>query len=118
MLQSEMEKFNTAFEQVPSKPFAAPASMLESRESRITPAPLMESRLNIKKQNDKKKADKQDSSKTLNEAAVKVSDLYGTYIMEGVLENAKRLHPENAAQIEAFEYALCEAATKAKEFLS
>ena len=117
VIKSETEKFSELMEGVNTEIFHAPTAILEGRQASIKKAPLHEARVAIDKKNAKKKQDKKDSLAALNEAAEQISGMYSNYVLEGMLDSAKTLHPENAEKIEALKIALAEAASKAGEFL-
>lgn len=117
-IQSVSEKFEDVMMNVSEETFYAPAAIMESRQSKIKAPPLSDAKKKIVDNADAKKAKKAEAKKNLTEAAEKISDLYTTYILEGVLDSAKDVNPESAEKIEALKLALAEAALGAKEFLA
>lgn len=112
------EKFDDLMSNVSSEAVYAPAAITECRQAQIKRGPLAEARKEIDAKVQAKKDAKDKAKKNLTESAEKISDLYSTYVLEGVLDSAKDLNPESAEKVEKLKVALAEAALCAKEFLA
>lgn len=116
-IKTTQEQFDELMALVPTEPFRAPASMQESRMTRIKPTPMLEAKMDLKKKSDKKAEDKVKAKKTLSESAEKIIDLYSQFVLEGVSTKIMSDAPETREAVTELESILCEAVSKAKDLL-